>query len=106
MKFDLGMVWGRFLNWWNQIGVILSMITAIMTMGNFYVLVVIHYHLPLYGYILIVAAGVAVCSLFILKLGISGNFRYMAQQMKIEENNRMLKKICERMGINVEDGIK
>jgi hypothetical protein len=103
MKLDLGLIWGRFLNWWNQIGVILSMITAIMTMGNFYVLVVIHYHLPLYAYILIVLAGVAACSLFILKLGIAGNFRYMAQQMKIEENNRMLKLICERMKISVKN---
>lgn len=86
---DIGMTWAHFLAVYSQLGVVLSIYNTIMIFGVFYINIASHY-VSLYLFFVIAVAGVGLWVLFILKVGISGYYRFLNDQSALTRIERRL----------------
>lgn len=104
-KMDVGITWGKIINIWGQIGVVQGVINTIM-------LFVVTYNtslknlLPVWLYILIIVISIICIVGFVLRIGISGYYRFFNQQSamnriesKVDKTEAKLDKICKKIGI-------
>ena len=113
-KMDVGLAWAKYVNIWGQVGTVASTVSMIMMLGVFYTTTLRPVvDIPLWLYILVVVAAAALAVLFVLKVGISGYYRYFSKQSEVSETNervqetdRKLKMIMDKLGIkdNGKDG--
>jgi len=104
-KVDIGLVWAKYVNTWGQVGSIAGMVNMIMMLGVFYTTTLRPaIAVPLWLYITIVVIGGATVVTFVLKIGISGYYRFFSKQSEVAEINKRVKLIMRHLGIEEETG--
>lgn len=93
-KFDVGMFWGSIINIWGQVGVVFGIANTIMLLGVFYTTTARAYiSFPLY-IVIVVVLGTSTLA-FILKVGISGYYRFFTKQTSLSKVDEKLDNIIK-----------
>jgi len=111
-KVDVGLVWAKYVNTWGQVGAVAGTANLIMMLGVFYTTTLRpSVAIPLWLYILIVVVAATTGVIFVLKIGISGYYRFFSKQSelaetnkRVQENDRKLRLILEHLGVEDETG--
>jgi len=111
-KVDVGLVWAKYVNTWGQVGAVAGTANMIMMLGVFYTTTLRPaVAVPLWLYILIVVVAAVSMILFVLKVGISGYYRFFSKQSevaetnkRVQENDRKLRLIMDKLEIEDETG--
>ena len=91
MKTDLGLSWAKLLVILGQVGAIYGMVNSIMLIGIFYMTTIRpEFGIPLWPYLLAVIFVIISLVSFILKIGISGYYRFFNQQSAIDRIDQKL----------------
>jgi len=106
-KIDVGLIWAKYINTWGQVGAVAGTANLIMMLGVFYTTTLQPWiNVPLWLYALVVVLAAIAGITFVLKIGISGYYRFFSKQSKlsetnrrVQENDRKLRLIMERLGI-------
>lgn len=106
-KVDIGLIWAKYMNTWGQIGTVAGTVNFIMMLGVFYTTTLRpSLAIPLWLYILAVVIASVTGILFVLKIGISGYYRFFSKtselsetNKRVQENDRMLRMIIKHLGI-------
>jgi hypothetical protein len=106
-KVDIGLVWAKYVNTWGQVGAVAGTANLIMMLGVFYTTTLRPaIEVPLWLYILVVVVAAITGVLFVLKVGISGYYRFFSKQsevaetnLRVQENDRKLTMIMSKLGI-------
>ena len=102
-KIDVGLVWAKYVNIYGQLGSLAGIVSMIMTIGIFYTTTLYPIiKVPLWAYILTILVGASIVVWFILKIGISGWYRYFAQQSELHQANAKMDAIMEHLNIDWE----
>ena len=104
---DVGLVWAKYVNTWGQVGAVAGTANLIMMLGVFYTTTLRPaVDIPLWLYIAVVAVAAITGVLFVLKVGISGYYRFFSKtselsetNKRVQENDRKLKLIMAKLGI-------
>ena len=107
-KIDVGLVWAKYVNTWGQVGAVAGTANLIMMLGVFYTTTLRPaVAIPLWLYILVVVVAATTGVLFVLKVGISGYYRFFSKQsevaetnLRVQENDRKLRLIMEKLEID------
>ena len=103
-KYDIGLIWAKGMNIWGQIGVLLSILNTFMIIGIFYTTTVNPTtNIPFWLYILIILSIAIPVILFILKVGISGYYRFFNQQSELHQVGDGIDKIIKHLGIEEQE---
>ena len=87
-KIDVGLVWAKYVNTWGQVGAVAGTANLIMMLGVFYTTTLRPaVAIPLWLYILVVVVAATTGVLFVLKVGISGYYRFFSKQSEVAETN-------------------
>ena len=101
-KFDVGLIWAKVVNIWGQLGTVAGIVNTLMMVGVFYTTTLYpNFKVPLWLYIVVIALGVFAVVWFIIKIGISGYYRFFSNQSAITEANRKIDLIMK--SLNIED---
>jgi len=111
-KVDVGLVWAKYVNTWGQVGAVAGTANLIMMLGVFYTTTLRPaMAIPLWLYVLVVVVAAVSMVLFVLKIGISGYYRFFSKQSevaetnkRVQENDRKLRLIMDTLGIEDETG--
>ena len=106
-KLDIGLIWAKYVNIWGQIGSVAGTVNFIMMLGVFYTTTLRPtIDIPLWMYILIVVVGTILAVTFVLKVGISGYYRFFSKtselsetNKRVQENDRKLRLIMAHLGV-------
>jgi len=100
-KLDVGLIWAKYVNTWGQIGTVASTVNFLMMLGVFYTTTLKpNIDIPLWLYITVVMIGVILATTFVLKVGISGYYRFFSNRSELSETNRRVKLIMDHLGID------
>ncbi len=100
-RLDIGLIWAKYVNTWGQIGAVAGTINFLMMLGVFYTTTLKpELDIPLWLYALVVAAGALLAIAFVLKIGISGYYRFFSNRSELSETNRRVKLIMDHLGID------
>lgn len=104
-KFDIGLLWAKYVNTWGQVGAVVGTVNFIMLLGVFYTTTIEPSSLsvPLWLYMLVIVVGAVIGVTFVLKIGISGYYRFFSNQSELSQANRRIKMIMEKLEIAEED---
>ena len=110
-KIDVGLIWAKYVNTWGQVGSVAGTVNMIMMLGVFYTTTLKpNVDVPLWLYILVVIVAATAMILFVLKVGISGYYRFFSKQSemgetnkRVQENDRKLGLIMRHLGIDDTD---
>ena len=105
-KVDIGLAWAKYVNTWGQVGSVVGSVNFIMMLGVFYTTTLRPaVAIPLWLYILVAFVVTATGVLFVLKVGISGYYRFFSKTSELSETNkrvqetdRKLKLIMDKLG--------
>jgi ABC-type uncharacterized transport system permease subunit len=104
-KFDVGLIWAKIVNIWGQLGTVAGIVNTLMMIGVFYTTTLYpNFKVPLWLYIVVIAIGAGGVVWFIIKIGISGYYRFFSKQSEITEANRKIDLIIKYL--EIEDGKK
>jgi len=106
-KIDVGLVWAKYVNTWGQVGAVAGTANLIMMLGVFYTTTLRpSLAVPLWLYISVVVVASITGVLFVLKVGISGYYRFFSKtselsetNKRVQENDRKLGLIMDKLGI-------
>lgn len=106
-KLDIGLIWAKYVNCWGQVGAVAGTANLIMMLGVFYTTTLRpSLAVPLWLYVLVVFVAASTGVIFVLKVGISGYYRFFSKQSEVAETNkrvqetdRKLKVIMDKLGI-------
>lgn len=106
-NMDVGLVWAKYVNTWGQVGAVAGTANLIMMLGVFYTTTLRpSLAVPLWLYITVVVVASITGVLFVLKVGISGYYRFFSKTSELSETNkrvqeadRKLKLIMEKLEI-------
>ena len=99
-NMDVGLVWAKYVNTWGQVGAVAGTANLLMMLGVFYTTTLrpsLAVPLWLYATVVFVAALTGV--IFVLKVGISGYYRFFSKTSELSETNRRVKLIMDHLGI-------
>ena len=100
-KIDVGLVWAKYVNTWGQIASVANTINMLMMVGVFYTTTLKpNVNIPLWLYILIIALGLTLAVVFVLKIGLSGYYRFFSNRSELSEANRRIKLVMDHLGID------
>ena len=107
-KIDIGLIWAKYMNIWGQVGTVAGTVNLIMMLGVFYTTTLKPATgISLWLYILIMVTASIAGTLFVVKVGTSGYYRFFSQQSKVAETNervqetdRKLRLIMDKLGID------
>ena len=103
-KLDIGLVWAKYVNIWGQLGSVAGTVNILMMIGVFYTTTLKpNFDIPLWLYVMVIAIGTIVAVGFILKVGISGYYRFFSNRSELSETNRRVNLIMNHLGIADED---
>lgn len=101
---DAGLAWGKFLNIIGQAGTIQGLINSLLLIGIFYTTTARpEFGIPLWLYLLVVVSVIFAVVIFILKVGISGYYRFFNQQSAVGEIDQKMDRIIKHLGMK--DGL-
>lgn len=96
MRHRIGLLWAKYLIVIGQVGGILALVNFVMMIGVFYTTTASQYvSFPLYA--LVILSGVALLLWFVLAIGIKGYYAFFNQQSAMDEINRKVDKLLERL---------
>ncbi len=102
-RLDLGLIWGKYLNIWNQIGSIAGLVQLLMMIGVFYTTTLNpKFQIPFWLYLVIIIIGGLLLILFVLKIGLSGYFRYFSKHTDISEVNNKVDELAKQNKLIIE----
>jgi len=102
-KVDVGLVWAKYVNTWGQVGSVAGTVNMIMMLGVFYMTTLKpNVDVPLWLYILVVIIAASLIVLFVLKVGISGYYRFFSKQSEVSEINKRVQENDKKLGIIME----
>jgi len=113
-KIDIGLTWAKYVNTRGQVGAVAGTANLIMMLGVFYTTTLRPaMAIPLWLYVLVVVVAAVSMILFVLKIGISGYYRFFSKQSevaetnkRVQENDRKLRLIMDKLGIKDNDNGK
>lgn len=108
---DIGLWWAKYINIWGQAGAVVGTFNFIMLLAVFYTTSIgpSKYSIPLWLYISIVVVGTVIGVVFVMKVGISGYYRFFSQKSEMSQINKRVKLIMDRLeidDINMEGNIE
>ena len=114
VKIDVGLIWGKALNIWSQVGILSGAMSTMMMIGVFYTTTVYpNIKIPLWSYLLSIFIIGLIVLIFILRWGIKGYFKFFSNQSaltavndKIDEQDRKIELIMKHFNIEDKDGFK
>jgi hypothetical protein len=106
-KIDIGLTWAKYVNTYGQVGAVAGTVQMISTLAILYTTTIQpNIAIPVWLYVLVIAVGAILVVTFVLKVGISGYYRFFSQSselaetnMRVQENDRKLKLIMDKLGI-------
>ena len=100
-NMDVGLVWAKYVNTWGQVGAVAGTANLIMMLGVFYTTTLRpSLAVPLWLYITVVVVAAATGIVFVLKVGISGYYRFFSKTSELSEANKRIKMIMDHLGID------
>ena len=106
-KLDIGLIWAKFVNTYGQVGAVAGVVQMLSTLAILYTTTIQpNMDIPIWLYILIIASGAALMVTFVLKIGISGYYRFFSNRSELSETNRRVKLIMNHLGIEDGDNAK
>lgn len=103
-KIDIGLSWAKAVNVWGQIGLFAGVANTVMLIGVLYTTTVApKFSIPFWLYILIIMIAAIVCIIFVMKIGISGYYRFFSQQSELSQVNKKVSKIMKRLNIEEDE---
>ena len=106
-KLDIGLIWAKFVNTYGQVGAVAGVVQMLSTLAILYTTTIQpNMDIPIWLYILVIASGAALMITFVLKVGISGYYRFFSNRSELSETNRRVKLIMNHLGIADEDNAK
>ena len=106
-KVDIGLVWAKYVNTWGQVGAVAGTVQMLSTLAILYTTTIQpNMDIPIWLYILVIASGATLMITFVLKVGISGYYRFFSNRSELSETNRRVKLIMNHLGIADEDNAK
>ena len=97
---DFGLIWAKYVNTWVQVGTIAGTVNVLMMLGVFYTTTLRPFiAVPLWLYIIVVAASTLCVVLFALKVGISGYYRFFSQTSELSETNKRVQETDRKLGL-------
>ena len=101
---DIELAWGKVLIIIVQAGAVYSLINSLMLIGIFYTTTARpEFGIPLWLYLLVVTAVIFSLVIFILKIGISGYYRFFNQQSAMDKIDQKVDRIIKHLGMK--DGL-
>lgn len=101
-KMDIGLIWAKWMNISGQMGAVQGAASIIM-------LLIVTYTtslkgvIPLWIYVTAVILGVVVLIVFVVKIGISGYYRFFNQQSAMNRIERKLNLLLKEKGIETDE---
>ena len=110
-KVDIGLIWAKYVNCWGQVGAVAGTANLIMMLGVFYTTTLRPaVAIPLWLYVLVVVVAALLGVIFVLRIGISGYYRFFSKTSELSETNkrvqetdRKLKLIMDKL--EIKDGM-
>ena len=100
-KLDIGLIWAKYVNTWGQVGAVAGTVQMLSTLAILYTTTIQpNIDIPIWLYILIITSGATLMVVFVLKIGISGYYRFFSNKSELSETNRRVKLIMDHLGIN------
>jgi len=96
---DVGLMWASVMAVYGQVGVFFGVYNTIMLIGVFYATTIKDF-IPLPLYLLGTILLFLVAILFIIKVGISGYYRFFNKQSAVAEIERKVDLICRELKID------
>ena len=99
-KIDVGLIWAKYVNTWGQVGSVAGTANLIMMLGVFYTTTLRpNLAVPLWLYILVVVVAATTGVVFVLKVGISGYYRFFSKQSEVAEINKRVQENDKKLGL-------
>ena len=106
-KWDIGLTWAKYVNTYGQVGALAGTVQMLSTLAILYTTTIQpHMDIPLWLYVLVIFSGAVLAVTFVLKVGISGYYRFFSKtselsetHKKVQENDRKLELIMKHLGI-------
>ncbi len=99
-KIDIGLIWAKYVNIWGQIGSAAGTVNFIMMLGVFYTTTLgPAINIPLWLYILIITIGAILAVTFVIKIGISGYYRFFSAQSEVADTNKRVQETDRKLGL-------
>ena len=99
-KLDIGLVWAKYINIWSQVGAVAGTANLVMMLGVFYTTTLRpSFAFPLWLYALIVIAASLTTITFVLKVGISGYYRFFSKNSELSETNKRVRETDRKLGL-------
>ena len=102
-KVDVGLVWAKYVNTWGQVGAVAGTANLIMMLGVFYTTTLKpNVDVPLWLYITVVVLAATTGVVFVLKVGISGYYRFFSKASELSETNKRVQENDRKLGLIME----
>lgn len=102
-RLDIGLIWAKYVNTWGQLSAVAGTVNILMMLAVFYTTVLKpSLAVPLWLYTSVMFVGAVIGIAFVLKVGISGYYRFFSKTSELSETNRRVKLIMNHLGINEE----
>jgi hypothetical protein len=97
-KVDIGLVWAKFVNTYGQVGAVAGVVQMLSTLAILYTTTIQpNIDVPIWLYILIIVSGAMLMITFVLKIGISGYYRFFSKQSEVGETNRRVQETDRKL---------
>ena len=111
-KVDIGIIWAKYVNTWGQVGAVAGTVQMLSTLAILYTTTIQpNIDISVWLYILIITSSATLLITFVLKIGISGYYRFFSKQsevaetnLRVQENDRKLKLVMDHLGIKDDKG--
>jgi len=99
-NMDVGLVWAKYVNTWGQVGAVAGTANLLMMLGVFYTTTLRpSLAVPLWLYITVVVVAALTGIVFVLKVGISGYYRFFSKTSELSETNKRVQETDRKLGL-------
>lgn len=99
-KIDIGLVWAKFVNTYGQVGAVAGTVQMLSTLAILYTTTIQpNADVPVWLYILVIVAGATLAITFVLKIGISGYYRFFSKQSEVAETNKRVQETDRKLAL-------
>jgi hypothetical protein len=97
-KIDIGLIWAKFVNTYGQVGAVAGTVQMLSTLAILYTTTIQpNADVPIWAYILIILSGAALMITFVLKIGISGYYRFFSKTSELSETNKRVQEVDRKL---------
>lgn len=97
-KMDIGLIWAKFVNTYGQVGAVAGTVQMLSTLAILYTTTIQpNADVPVWLYVLIIVSGAALMITFVLKIGISGYYRFFSKTSELSETNKRVQETDRKL---------